>query len=75
MKSWMEKGENVGSPWAMTDIFRIFAGLSMSARIWEPSAILPMIATTKSRPFTYLFDGEAVRVIILAIVHVMLTAR
>lgn len=28
-----KEGEKVGSPWAMTDIFRIFAGLSMSARI------------------------------------------
>ena len=27
------KGENLGLPWAMTDIFRIFAGLSIRARI------------------------------------------
>lgn len=28
-----KEGEDIGSPWAMTDIFRMFAGLSMSARI------------------------------------------
>ncbi len=33
MNSRTKKCESVGSPWAITDIFRIFAGLSMSARI------------------------------------------
>ena len=60
----------------MTDMFRIFAGLSMSARILGAVShpILPTTASTERRSRTYLFHGEAVKIIVLAMTADILIA-